>query len=146
MLQWLWCNFMLMVAFESVSMQVLIAVSVKPCIIIVHNISFKHALWPCALYIHFLLQWLLRILFQLWHKSLFICSYESCEFQTLHCNCLSTHYDPVPLIYILHSNDFVIIYVNRSFCPLCTLTACSLQPSDCPMQVWHVLPQNFYFF
>ena len=36
----------------------MIAASVKPCIVIVLNIFFKHALWPCALDLDFALQWL----------------------------------------------------------------------------------------
>ena len=38
--------------------EVLIAVNVKPCIVIVLDILFKHALWPGALHLDFMLEWL----------------------------------------------------------------------------------------
>ena len=38
--------------------EVMIAVSVKPCIVTVLDILFKHALWPVVLNLDYMLQWL----------------------------------------------------------------------------------------
>ena len=50
-------KFMMTLAWKYFS-AAMIAVSVKPCIAIVHNIPFKYALRPGALDLHFTPQWL----------------------------------------------------------------------------------------
>ena len=69
----------------------MIPLSVRPCKVTVHNIPFKHVLWPGALDLHFMLQWLchnftsalaLKSVFQTLHAAvvvslqlwLFLCS------------------------------------------------------------------------
>ena len=57
-LEWLCHDFTSSLALLKCLSEVVIAASVKPCIVIVLNILFKHALWPGALDLDLALQWL----------------------------------------------------------------------------------------
>ena len=99
-----------------------IAASFKPCIEIDLSILFEHTLWPSNLDLLFTLHWL-------WHKSMwniaFFCSNDSCEFQTLHRNCLRHTVQastvtlwPWPILY---SIDFVINQTAMCNTDLCRM-------------------------
>ena len=66
-----------------------IAASMKPCIVIVLDIPFKHTPWAGALALYFTARWLYFLSRSLVFTSKFgfLCISDSFEFETLHSNC-----------------------------------------------------------
>ena len=141
----------------------MILASVKRCAVNVRNIRFQHALWPGALNLHAMLQWLritltstlvlkMRFSVALWYLRVS----NRVRWMFLACP-FSTHCDPVPSSYISCSNycdcgtpwTFLLTFLSYFYVEpsiksafLCCYDTCECQSSfsECS---WHALSACF---